>query len=223
MLKIKTIKVGASILAADFTRLDNEIKRIETAGIDFFHLDIMDGHFVPNITIGPDVVRHIRQVTKLKLDVHLMIRNPLNWVDRFINAGANNLTLHIETISVAAFRKEADLLKSKNIGLGVSLNPATPLIKIEPLLGLVDFVLVMSVNPGFGGQKFIAKALAKIKSLRKKYKGNIAVDGGINNITAKKVINAGANILDVGTYIYRSSNPKKAIQRLKRLGGSKIG
>ena len=223
MVKVRAIQVGASILAADFTRLDDEIKRIETAGIDFFHLDIMDGHFVPNITIGPDVVRHIRGVTKLKLDVHLMIRNPLKWIDRFINAGANNLTLHIETISATAFRKGAPLIKSKGIGLGVSLNPATALRKIESLLDLVDFVLIMSVNPGFGGQKFIAKALAKIKSLRKKYNGDIAVDGGINNITAKKVIFAGANILDAGTYIYRSPNPKRAIERLKHPGGSKIG
>jgi ribulose-phosphate 3-epimerase len=213
------IKIGASILAADFAHLDSELRRIEKAGIDFFHIDIMDGNFVPNITIGPDVLRDIHQICSLPLDVHLMIKHPLKWVSRFISAGADKLTLHIETISPTAFRKQASYLKTKGIKLGISLNPGTSLMRIEPMLKVADFVLVMTVNPGFGGQKFIAEVLPKIKALRKIYYGDIAVDGGINNQTAKKVVNAGANILACGTYIFKSRSPKQAIQKLRDLGG----
>jgi len=217
------LKIGASILAADFARLDKEIYRIEKAGIDFFHIDIMDGHFVPNITIGPDILRDIHQVTQLPLDVHLMIDEPLSWVSRFIAAGADKLTLHIERISPLTYRRHARLLKSKGIKLGVSLNPGTPLKKIMPLLNIIDFALVMTVNPGFGGQKFIASVLPKIKALRGVYNGDIAVDGGIDNLTAKRVVEAGANILACGTYIFKSRCPKQAIQRLRNLGRQRIG
>ena len=217
------IKIGASILAANFSHLDKEVRRIERAGIDFFHIDIMDGHFVPNITIGPDILRDIRQVSSLPLDVHLMIENPLNWVDRFIAAGADKLTLHIETVSALAFRKQTKYLRSKGIKLGISLNPDTPSSRIKPLLNTVDFVLVMTVNPGFGGQKFIDQALPKIKTLRKIYDRDIAVDGGINNLTAKRVIEAGANILACGTYIFKSRHPKQTIHKLRDLGSKKIG
>lgn len=209
------IKIGASILAADFTNLARDIHRIEKAGIDFFHIDIMDGNFVPNITIGPDILKGIRQLTCLPLDVHLMIKKPLDWIDRFIIAGADELTLHIETVSSSSYRAEFDRLKSKAIKLGISLNPRTPLVRIRPLLNKVDFVLVMSVNPGFGGQRFINTALSKIRSLRRIYNGDIAVDGGINDITAKQVIKAGANILDCGTYIFKSRSPKQTIQKLR--------
>ena len=215
------IKVGASILAADFAHLDKEILRIEKAGVDLFHIDIMDGHFVPNITIGPDILRYIRQVSRLPLDVHLMIEEPFSWVNRFIAAGADMLTLHIETISPLAYLRRAKRLKSKGIKLGISLNPDTPLKRIKPLLDSVDFVLVMTVNPGFGGQRFIAKVLAKIKALRQIYQGDIAVDGGINNLTAKRVIEAGANILACGTYIFKSRHPKEVIQKLRDLGGAR--
>ena len=211
------IKIGASILAADFANLDKDIRRIEKASIDFFHIDIMDGHFVPNITFGPGLIKDIRCCSSLPFDVHLMIKKPLAWVDRFIAAGADKLTLHIETVSQTAFRRCASRLKSKGIKLGVSLNPDTALSKIKALLSAADFVLVMTVNPGFGGQKFIAKALPKIKALRKIYKGDIAVDGGINNFTAKRVIKAGANILACGTYIFKSRHPKEAIQKLRDL------
>ena len=212
------LKIGASILTADFARLDKEIFRIQKAGIDFFHIDIMDGHFVPNITIGPDILKDIHQVTRVPLDVHLMINEPLSWVNRFIAAGADKLTLHIETISPLTCRRNARLLKSKGIKLGISLNPGTPLKKIMPLLNIIDFVLVMTVNPGFGGQKFIASVLPKIKALREIYNGDIAVDGGIDNLTAKRVVKAGANILACGTYIFKSRYPKQAIQRLRDLG-----
>jgi ribulose-phosphate 3-epimerase len=211
------LKIGASILAADFTHLDREIRRIQKAGIDCFHIDIMDGHFVPNITIGPGVVKDIRRITRLPLDVHLMIEQPLDWVQRFISAGADMITLHIETIKPSAYRRCARRLKSKGIKLGISLNPGTHLKRIKGLLDMVDFVLVMSVNPGFGGQRFITKVLPKIRALRKVYNGDIAVDGGINGLTAKRVIDAGANILACGTYIFRSRHPKKLIQKLRDL------
>lgn len=216
------LKVGASILAADFANLKDDMLRIQRAGIDLFHIDIMDGQFVPNITIGPDVLRDIRKVSRLPLDVHLMIRQPFNWVNRFITAGADMITVHIETINPSAYRKQYRRLKSKGIKLGISLNPATPLQRIKPLLNIADFILVMSVNPGFGGQKFISGVLPKIKALRKVYGGDIAVDGGINQITAKRVIKAGANILACGTYIFKSRNPKQAIRSI-RSSGAKNG
>lgn len=211
------LKIGASILAADFSCLDREMQRIEKAGIDFFHVDIMDGHFVPNITIGPAVLKNIRKVSKLPFDVHLMIAQPLKWVEQFIKAGSDMITLHIETISPKEFRSQAKGLKSKGIKLGVSLNPDTPIKKIEQLLELVDFVLVMTVNPGFGGQKFIEQVLPKINALRKIYDGDIAVDGGINGLTSKKVIKAGANILACGTYIFNADNPNEIVRSLKTL------
>jgi ribulose-phosphate 3-epimerase len=213
------IKIGASILAADFTHLDKEIYRIEKAGIDFFHIDIMDGHFVPNITFGPDILRDIRKLTKLPLDVHLMIEEPFDWVSRFINAGADGLTLHIETISPSDFQKEAYRIKTRGIKLGISLNPGTALARIKSSLDLVDFVLVMSVNPGFGGQRFMAQVLPKIKALRKIYGNDIAIDGGMDNLTAKRVVKAGANVLNCGTYIFKSRHPKQVIQGLRKLGG----
>ena len=213
------IRIGASILAADFTHLDKEIARIERAGVDFFHIDIMDGHFVPNITIGPGILKAIRNITTLPLDVHLMIEKPFGLVNRFIDAGADMITLHIETIRPSVYQQQAKRLKSKGIKLGISLNPDTPLARIKTLLDIVDFVLVMTVNPGFGGQKFITQALPKIKALRRIYAGNIAVDGGINGLTGKRVVEAGANTLACGTYIFKSRHPKEVIQRLKDLGG----
>ncbi len=213
------LRVGASILAADFANLKQDMLRIQRAGIDLFHIDIMDGHFVPNITIGPDILRDIRKVSSLPFDVHLMIKQPFNWVNRFIAAGADMITVHVETIKPAAYRKQYSRLKSKGIKLGISLNPATPLKRIQPLLNMTDFVLMMSVNPGFGGQKFIPGVVLKIKALRKIYKGDIAVDGGINNLTAEKVIKAGANVLACGTYIFKSAHPKRIIQKIRKLGG----
>jgi ribulose-phosphate 3-epimerase len=209
------IKIAPSILSADFSCLKDEIRKVEIAGADMLHVDVMDGHFVPNITIGPAVVKDIRKVTKLLLDVHLMIENPGNFVDSFINAGADMITVHIETINASKLQALSSKLRSKGVKVGVSLNPPTLLARIKSVLNLVDFVLVMSVNPGFGGQEFIHSALPKIKQLRGIFKGDIAVDGGINDVNAKKVIQAGANILAAGSYIFKSNNCKEAIRRLR--------
>lgn len=208
-------KVAPSILSADFSCLHKEIKRVERAGADMLHIDIMDGHFVPNITIGPVVVKYIRQHTKLPLDVHLMIEEPERFIDSFVKAGSDMLTMHIETMSVSGIRYQVSRLKSKRIKVGVSLNPATPLAKIKPLLNIVDFVLVMSVNPGFSGQEFIPAAINKIKRLRALFDGDISVDGGINDKVAGRLIRAGANILASGSYIFGAKNTKQAIERLK--------
>ena len=209
------IKVAPSILSADFSCLDREIKKVEQAGADMLHIDVMDGHFVPNITIGPVVVRYIRRVTKLPLDVHLMIERPQNFIDDFVRAGSDMITVHIETMSAAEIKAESARLRKKRIKVGVSLNPATPLSKIKNVLDFVDLVLVMSVNPGFSGQIFIPAVLPKIKQLRSLFDGDIAVDGGVNNKVAGRIIKAGANILAAGSYIFGAKNTKLAIKGLR--------
>jgi len=209
------VKIAASILSADFRRLDNEIKKVESAGADLIHIDVMDGHFVPNISIGPVVVKDIRRATKLPLDVHLMIEHPEKYIDDFIRAGSDMITVHIETASKTEVKNFKAELTRANVKLGISLNPDTPLSKIEGLLGEVDFVLVMSVFPGFSGQKFIPSVLPKIKKLRAIFGGDISVDGGINHKTAGALIKAGANILAVGSYIFGAKNIKSAIERIR--------
>ncbi len=209
------IKIAASILSADFSCLAAELKKVKRAGADLIHVDVMDGHFVPNITIGPVVVKYMRKATSLPLDVHLMIENPAKYIGAFVNAGSDMITVHIETVTLKELAAIARGLKKSGVKLGISLNPATPLSKIKKALPLVDFVLVMSVNPGFGGQAFIPQALKKIKQLRAIFKKDIAVDGGINNITAKLVKNAGANVLAAGSYIFGAKNTKQAINSLR--------
>lgn len=212
------IKVAPSILSADFSCLDREIKKVEIGGADMLHIDVMDGHFVPNITIGPVVVKYIRKVTKLPLDVHLMIEEPQNFIADFLASGADMITVHIEAISSTKLKTQSAKLKNKGIKFGISLNPVTPLAKIKDVLNLVDFVLVMSVNPGFSGQAFIPGVISKIKQLRSIYAGDIAVDGGINAENAKRVINAGANILTAGSYIFGAKDVKQAIERIRNAG-----
>ncbi len=209
------IKIAPSILSADFSCLAAELKKVKRAGADLIHVDVMDGHFVPNITIGPVVVKYMRKATSLPLDVHLMIENPAKYIGAFVNAGSDMITVHIETVTLKELAAIARGLKKSGVKLGISLNPATPLSKIKKALPLVDFVLVMSVNPGFGGQAFIPQALKKIKQLRAIFKKDIAVDGGINNITAKLVKNAGANVLAAGSYIFGAKNTKQAINSLR--------
>ena len=209
------IKVAPSILSADFSRLGEELKRAGLAGADLIHVDVMDGHFVPNITIGPVVVKSMRRATDLILDVHLMIQDPVKYLDDFIEAGSDMITAHIETINLRQARLIAARLKEKKVKFGISLNPATPLSAIKPVLGLVDFVLVMSVNPGFAGQSFIPGAVDKVRRLRQVFSKDIAVDGGINSFTGESVKRAGANILVAGSYIFGSKNIKEAINSLR--------
>ena len=209
------IKVAPSILSADFSCLDREIKKVELAGADMLHIDVMDGHFVPNNTIGPVVVKYIRRITKLPLDVHLMINEPLKFIDEFVRAGSDMITVHIETISSSKFKVQSSRLKRQGIKVGISLNPATPLKRIENILKYVDFVLIMSVNPGFSGQEFIPAVIPKISKLRSIFKGDISVDGGVNDKVAPKLIRAGANILAVGSYIFGAKDVKLAIERIR--------
>ncbi len=209
------IKIAPSILSADFSKLAVELKKVKSAGADLIHVDVMDGHFVPNITIDPAVVKFMRQSTVLPLDVHLMIQNPAKYVGAFVNAGSDMITVHIETVSLKELQAIGKGLKKSKIKFGISLNPGTPISKIKPALELVDFVLVMSVNPGFGGQAFIPGAISKIRQLRAIFAKDIAVDGGINNITAKQARAAGANVLVAGSYIFGAKDTKVAINSLR--------
>jgi len=209
------IKIAASILSADFSCLREEIKKAEKAGVDLIHIDVMDGRFVPNITFGPQLVRDIRKVSRIPFDVHLMIENPLKYIDDFVSAGADMLTLHIEVTKASMIKKEKVRLNKKGIKLGVSLNPATPLSKIKSVLDNIDLVLVMTVNPGFGGQEFIPEVVPKIKELRRIYKGIISVDGGINDKNAPILVAAGVDILASGSYLFKAKDIKEAIKRLR--------
>ncbi|UCB57663.1 MAG: ribulose-phosphate 3-epimerase [Candidatus Omnitrophota bacterium] len=211
----RKIKVSPSVIAADQARLGSEVRRIEKAGADLLHIDIMDGHFVPNITIGPDVVSALDKITQLPLDVHLMISNPKEHLEAFAQAGADYITVHIESCKGNAGRV-ISRIKSLGKKAGVSLNPSTPLSAIKKVLKDVDMVLVMTVEPGFCGQKFMLSVVPKIKSLRKIFKGDIAVDGGINQETAGYVISCGANILASGSHIFKAKNPRRAIEGLRR-------
>jgi ribulose-phosphate 3-epimerase len=218
----KKIKIAPSILSADFSRLGEEIKAVEEAGADVIHIDVMDGHFVPNITIGTLVVEGIRPVTKLPFDVHLMIENPQNFIDDFVKAGADWITVHQETC--VHLHRVISLIKDKGIKAGVVLNPATNLFTIEEILPEVDLVLLMSVNPGFGGQKFIASSIEKIKKLRnmineKGLNVDIQVDGGIGVNTIQAVSQAGCDIFVAGSAIFGKGDYKEKIEKLRELAG----
>jgi ribulose-phosphate 3-epimerase len=212
------VKIAPSILSADFARLGEEIKDVEIGGADYIHVDVMDGHFVPNITIGPLIVEAIRPITKLPLDVHLMIENPDQYIEAFAKAGADYITVHVEACK--HLHRTIHFIKSFGVKAGVVLNPATPVETIQHVLSDVEMVLLMSVNPGFGGQAFIPEVTGKIKTLRRMIdeKGlqvEIEIDGGVNEVTGKLCIEAGATVLVAGSAIYNEKDRAKAIAALK--------
>ncbi|MCY8237678.1 ribulose-phosphate 3-epimerase [Bacillus inaquosorum] len=213
------IKVAPSILSADFAALGNEIKDVEKGGADCIHIDVMDGHFVPNITIGPLIVEAVRPVTDLPLDVHLMIEEPDRYIPAFAKAGADILSVHAE--ACPHLHRTIQLIKEQGVKAGVVLNPHTPVQVIEHVFDDLDLVLLMTVNPGFGGQKFIHSVLPKIKEVKRMADGRgkkdllIEVDGGVNKETAPLVIEAGANLLVAGSAVYGQPDRKKAISEIR--------
>lgn len=216
-------KFAPSILTADFTRLGEQIREAEAAGVDWIHLDIMDGNFVPNITFGPVLVQAVRQVTKLPLDVHLMIAQPERYLADFAQAGANGLTVHVETCP--HLHSTVQQIKELGCKAGVTLNPARSLSTLEEILPEVDLVLVMSVNPGFGGQKYIPSSTSKIARLRAMLDAigspaELEVDGGINAATIAEVVKAGASVLVIGSAIFNSKAPiAENVQQLRERAG----
>lgn len=211
--------LAPSLLSADFVRLAEEIARVEAAGADWLHLDIMDGHFVPNLTFGPPVVAAIRKISKLPLDVHLMVSNPAALVEQFAEAGADYLTVHVET--EPHLHRLVNRIRELGVKPAVTLNPATSVDLLDEILSEVDMVLVMSVNPGFGGQKFIPASLAKIRRLKQKMNRLdrqvlIEVDGGVNQVTAPQLIEAGVDVLVAGSAVFGSADMKATIAALKQ-------
>jgi len=212
------IKIAPSLLSADFRNIEREIKRVEKCGADLLHLDIMDGHFVPNITFGPLMVEAINRCTQLPLDVHLMIENPDSFVDSFVESGADYLTVSFEACK--HLHRTIDLIKSFKVKAGCAINPGTPFCVVKPVLAELDLLLVMTVNPGFGGQRFISSVLPKIEEAKefirqRKLKTKIEVDGGVNPETARLARKAGATILVAGDAIFKSKNYCRTIRALR--------
>ncbi len=211
-------KIAPSILSADFARLGEEVTAVEKAGADYIHIDVMDGHFVPNITIGPLVVEGVKKVTSLPLDVHLMIANPDQYINDFAKAGADIITVHVEAVN--HLHRSIQLIRDAGCKTAVSLNPATPLESIEYVMDDLDMVLIMTVNPGFGGQKFIFEMLPKIKRLREMIVSrglyiDIEVDGGVNSKTIGEVSAAGANIFVAGSAVFNADDYAEAIRCIR--------
>ena len=217
------IIVAPSVLAADFSRLAEEIRRVEQAGADWIHCDIMDGHFVDNISFGPEIVGIVRKETKLPLDVHLMIQRPDHYAPRFVKAGANSITVHVEREADHDVEKTLRLIRDAGCRPGLSLNPATPFESVEPFLDKIDLLLVMTVHPGFGGQSFRPEMMEKVKraaewNKSRQRKIDIEVDGGINAETARLSIQNGANVLVAGTSIFHAKDYREAIRELRGSG-----
>ena len=213
------MKIAPSLLSADFCRLEEQVRTLENCGADMLHVDVMDGHFVPNITIGPVVIMSIRNCTKLPFDVHLMIQHPDRFIKSFADAGSDIITVHAE--AEHDMDKTIKMMRGNNVKVGVAINPGTPLSKVKDLMDKIDMLLIMTVNPGFAGQKFIHDAVPKIKNARDIIDSeglniDLEVDGGINHETGKIAVNAGANILVAGSFIFKG-DVKKNMGLLKRL------
>lgn len=218
-MSISSVKVAPSILSADFARLADEVALVEKAGADMIHVDVMDGHFVPNLTVGPPIVEALRAVTQLPLDVHLMITNPDGFIDDFVQAGADIITVHVETCP--HLHRTIQSIRERGVKPGVTLNPATPLEQTEEILSEVALLLIMSVNPGFGGQTFIPSSLQRIRKARALIEQTgsqalIEVDGGIKVENAQDIIKAGADILVAGSAIFGSKNYEETIRGLRQ-------
>ncbi len=217
----KIRKIAPSILAANFAHLGQQVKMVEEGGAELIHVDVMDGHFVPNLTIGPLIVKALRPVTNLPLDVHLMIENPGNYIDAFAKAGADYLTVHVE--ACPHLHRVIQAIKEKNVKAGVALNPHTPLSSISDIIEEVDLVLIMSVNPGFGGQRFIPNALNKLRATQQLLieRGlthiEVEVDGGVKMENIKAISDAGAELIVSGSGVYKTEDPQKTIKEMLKV------
>jgi ribulose-phosphate 3-epimerase len=214
----RPVIVAPSLLACDFGRLADEVQQVQEAGADWLHVDVMDGHFVPNLTIGPVIVEAIRRASRIPLDVHLMMTHPEQSLKAFIDAGSHVLTVHIEAPGLRTERvlvNTLETIRKEGARAGLSMRPRTSAEALKPFLDHLDLILVMSVEPGFGGQAFMPEMIPKVRRLREWFPGDLAVDGGINAETGRQMREAGANVLVAGTYVFRSGSYKDAIRSLR--------